>query len=198
MLAIRSARRRAASNTLTVPTTLTCAPSGGSARQNGTCSAARWITFVIPCSSSAHCTESSSLMSPWICTTFSSCSSDMSSRRRPRILARIEGDHVLSARGQQLHGPCPDTSVGTCHQVAAGGGFAHQPDDIFATPSGVALPRGICLSTRRTHGRASAVTTKEPRVARRETVSPYHYRGRVHRGGCTSAGGRGGARAATA
>ena len=39
-------RRLTASNTLTVPSTLTRAPSGGSARQNGTCSAARWITRV--------------------------------------------------------------------------------------------------------------------------------------------------------
>ena len=45
--AIRSARRRTASKTLTVPTTLTSAPRGGSARQNGTCKAARWMTFVI-------------------------------------------------------------------------------------------------------------------------------------------------------
>ena len=44
---MRSARRAAASSTLTVPTTFTRAPSGGSARQNGTCSAARWITCVI-------------------------------------------------------------------------------------------------------------------------------------------------------
>ena len=48
----RPERRLTASKTLTVPTTLTRAPSGGSARQNGTCSAARWMTFVMPCSSS--------------------------------------------------------------------------------------------------------------------------------------------------
>jgi len=33
--------------TLTVPVTLTRAPSGGSARQNGTWSAARWTTLVM-------------------------------------------------------------------------------------------------------------------------------------------------------
>src|SRR6266705_5029034 len=37
-------RRRAASNTLTVPTTFTFAPATGSALQNGTCRAARWMT----------------------------------------------------------------------------------------------------------------------------------------------------------
>src|SRR2546427_1653184 len=37
-------RRRAASNTLTVPTTFTFAPATGSALQKGTCRAARWIT----------------------------------------------------------------------------------------------------------------------------------------------------------
>ena len=37
-----------ASKMLTVPTTLTSAPRGGSARQNGTWSAARWMTFVMP------------------------------------------------------------------------------------------------------------------------------------------------------
>src|SRR6267143_3243915 len=37
-------RRRAASNTLTVPTTFTLAPATGSALQKGTCRAARWIT----------------------------------------------------------------------------------------------------------------------------------------------------------
>src|SRR6267378_2402227 len=37
-------RRRAASNTLTVPTTFTLAPATGAALQKGTCRAARWIT----------------------------------------------------------------------------------------------------------------------------------------------------------
>ena len=59
-----SPRRLTASNTLTVPTTLTRAPSGGSARQNGTCSAARWMTFVMPCSSRRRSSAARSVMSP--------------------------------------------------------------------------------------------------------------------------------------
>ena len=47
------ARAFTASKTTTVPTTLTRAPRTGSARQNGTCSAARWTTCVISCSSRA-------------------------------------------------------------------------------------------------------------------------------------------------
>ena len=43
---MRSERFLTASSTFVVPTTLTAAPSGGFARQNGTCSAARWMTFV--------------------------------------------------------------------------------------------------------------------------------------------------------
>ena len=52
----------AASNTFTVPTTFTAAPKLGSARQNGICSAARWITRSTPAMAAA--TASPSVMSP--------------------------------------------------------------------------------------------------------------------------------------
>ena len=48
---IRSRRPFTASKTFTVPTTFTAAPSDGSARQNGICRAARWMTCVISRSS---------------------------------------------------------------------------------------------------------------------------------------------------
>src|SRR5918993_767676 len=60
---MRSARPPTASKTLTVPTTFTRAPSGGSARQNGTCRAARWMTWVMRCSSSTRSSASRSVMS---------------------------------------------------------------------------------------------------------------------------------------
>ena len=48
---------RMASNTLTVPTTLTMAPSGGSAAQNGSCRPARCTTCVIPWSATTSATS---------------------------------------------------------------------------------------------------------------------------------------------
>src|SRR5215208_3823109 len=74
--------RATASNTLTVPTTFTRAPSGGSARQNGTCRAARWITCVMPCSSSVRSSASRSVMSPVTRSRRASSSSLSTSLRR--------------------------------------------------------------------------------------------------------------------
>src|SRR5262245_59576320 len=79
---MRSRRCATAWKTLTVPTTLTRAPSGGSARQNGTWSAARWMTWVIAWSSNACSTAARSVMSPATNVTRANSSSPIISRRR--------------------------------------------------------------------------------------------------------------------
>src|SRR5262245_20059500 len=89
-----SSNRFAASNTLTVPSTFTRAPSGGSARTNGTWSAARWITFVIECSSSACSREAPSVMSPATCGTASTSSPSSSRSRR----GSVERSKVTTSR----------------------------------------------------------------------------------------------------
>src|SRR2546428_1927578 len=75
-------RRRAASNTLTVPTTLTFAPATGSALQNGTCSAARWMTAQGRSASRASTITLLSEMSPVRHRIFSRSASSMSRRGR--------------------------------------------------------------------------------------------------------------------
>ena len=81
-----------ASNTHTVPTTLTRAPRTGSALQNGTCSAARWTTCVTPCSSIARSTCSKSAMSPRTSVTRSSASGLHHELKPGRIVADVEAD----------------------------------------------------------------------------------------------------------
>src|SRR5438093_4832524 len=61
---MRSARRRTASKTFTVPTTFTAAPNGGFPRTNGTCSAARWTPAPISQRSSICSTRARSVTSP--------------------------------------------------------------------------------------------------------------------------------------
>src|SRR5882724_6762553 len=75
-------RRRAASNTLTVPTTFTLAPATGSALQNGTCRAARWITAQGRTASKIWTTVLLSEMSPVRHRIFSRSLSAMSKRAR--------------------------------------------------------------------------------------------------------------------
>src|SRR6267378_2982713 len=75
-------RRRAASNTLTVPTTFTCAPATGSALQKGTCRAARWITAQGRTASKIRTTVLLSEMSPVRHRIFSRSLSAMSRRGR--------------------------------------------------------------------------------------------------------------------
>jgi hypothetical protein len=82
VIGARCGRAFAASKTLTVPSTLTRAPSGGSARQNGTCSAARWMTCVTPCSSIARSIAARSVMSPATCGIAATASASSSSRSR--------------------------------------------------------------------------------------------------------------------
>ncbi len=76
------ARRLTASKTLMVPSTFTRAPSGGSARQNGTWSAARWMTWSMPRSSITAERPSRSVMSPATMSTLASSSAVMIWRSR--------------------------------------------------------------------------------------------------------------------
>src|SRR5438128_833263 len=73
-IAVFRACRFAASKALTVPTTLTRAPSGGSALQKGSCSPARWTTFEISCSPRTPRSWSRSVTSPGTSVTCPSCS----------------------------------------------------------------------------------------------------------------------------
>ena len=66
----------------TVPPTFTAAPSGGSALQNGSCMAARWMICVIPCSTRASRIIAILVMSPVTNRTRLISSSSMMSRRR--------------------------------------------------------------------------------------------------------------------
>src|SRR6266581_8695990 len=75
-------RRRAASNTLTVPTTFTFAPATGSALQKGTCRAARWMTAQGRTASKIWTTVLLSEMSPVRHRIFSRSLSSMSRRGR--------------------------------------------------------------------------------------------------------------------
>src|SRR5262249_49725602 len=79
---MRLSRFLTASRTTTVPCTLTRAPRSGSARTKGTCNAARWTTFVIPCSSSAPPTAVRSVTSPETRVTRARSSSPRTSRSR--------------------------------------------------------------------------------------------------------------------
>src|SRR4051812_14961516 len=75
-------RRRTASRTLSVPVTLTAAPATGSARTNGTWSAARWMTPVTPWSSIARSSAARSVTSPATRRSAASSSTDSASARR--------------------------------------------------------------------------------------------------------------------
>ncbi len=129
---------RTASNTLTVPTTLTRAPSGGSARTNGTCSAARWITWVIPCSSNAplqlgqvgdvaaHLGQRLELVG-------------VEQQPQPVVAAaEVVGDHAAAVVEQLADGPGADAAVGAGDQVPLVG--AHAGTGVAASRPRLTVP----------------------------------------------------------
>src|SRR6266705_1840623 len=111
-------RRRAASNTLTVPTTFTFAPAIGSALQNGTCSAARWMTAQGRTASRTSTITLLSEMSPVRHRIFSRSLSAMSKRGR-RLSSDKSSAHAgtparASSASTQLpmQPPAPVTKTG--------------------------------------------------------------------------------------
>ena len=135
---MRSERRRTASKTLTVPTTLTSAPSGGFARQAGTCNAARWMTVVIACSSSARSIEARSVMSPFTILDRRQLVRRSDRSQAPRVTADVEGDDRRPLPSQGAHGPGPDAAEGArdedpllaarrCRRSSAGAGARRSP-----------------------------------------------------------------------
>src|SRR2546422_4321737 len=111
-------RRRAASNTLTVPTTFTFAPATGSALQKGTCRPARWITAQGRTASKIWTTVLLSEMSPVRHRIFSRSASSMSRRGR-RLSSDKSSAHAgtparTSSASTQLpmQPPAPVTTTG--------------------------------------------------------------------------------------
>ena len=118
MIGARCGRAFAASKTLTVPSTLTRAPSGGSARQNGTCSAARWITCVMPCSSIARSSAARSVMSPATCGIAATASASSSSRSRRGSVERSNVTTGRPSADELGRDPGADAAVGAGDEEA--------------------------------------------------------------------------------
>ncbi|MEZ4662299.1 MAG: hypothetical protein R2911_32515 [Caldilineaceae bacterium] len=79
---------RAASKILTVPTTLTCEPTDGLARQNGTCKPAKCTMCVISCCSTTLRTAFKSVTSKLAQVICASSSSDNNNPGRVGVVAK--------------------------------------------------------------------------------------------------------------
>src|SRR5262249_55792 len=142
---IRSLRRLTASKTLTVPTTLTRAPSAGSARQNGTCSAARWITRVIPWASSRRSRAPRSVMSPRSSVSSAICPGGMINRSRPVSSPRSYATtrSPSSSRVLIVHAPMQPSAPVTSQRSSGKRGVLVHRDELC-----VELDRGAALLVR--------------------------------------------------
>src|SRR5262252_80127 len=109
---------RAASNTVTVPTTFTLAPATGSALQKGTCSAARWMIAQGRTSSTTRITVPLSEISPVFHAILPRSFSSISSRGRRLSSERSKAQACTPERARSestqlpMQPPAPVTSTG--------------------------------------------------------------------------------------